>query len=127
VIKPLAIAVVLAFSATGAAQAGVCRGAAPAGAAELRGPVLHVLDGERLCVALGPDPAAWVPLRLADAPQSLDDGRGALMAASFGRDVTCRLVGREDGDVTAVCRTGRGSVGAALATPKILRAGQTWR
>lgn len=126
-IKPLAIAATIALSAAGAAQAAVCRGEAPVGAAELRGPVLHVLDGERLCVALGPDPAQWVALRLADAPPSRDGGRGALMAASFGQDVTCRLIGRGEDDVVAVCRTPRGSIGPRLAAPKIVRAGQTWR
>jgi hypothetical protein len=127
VFKPLAIAALFAFGAAGAAQADVCRGAAPADAAEFRGPVLHVLDGERLCVALSPDPRDWVPVRLADAPAALDGGRGALMAASFGQDVTCRLLGRDEDEFLAVCRTSHGSVGAALATPRLVRAGQAWR
>ncbi|MDZ4376402.1 MAG: hypothetical protein U1C74_33880 [Phenylobacterium sp.] len=130
VLKPFALAALLAFAA-GAAQAAdgasVCRGAAPADVAELHGPVLHVPDADRLCVALSPDPSDWVPLRLADAPNGLETGRGALMAASFGQDATCRVVGRDADGLLAICRTADGPVGARLATPQIIRAGQTWR
>jgi hypothetical protein len=105
----------------------VCRGQVAGDVADLRGPVLHVLDGARLCVAMGPDPSEWVALRLADAPEGSDSSRGALMAASFGQDVVCRLVGRDDEGAVAICRTSKGALGAQLAAPRIIRAGQAWR
>ena len=126
-LKPRAIAALLTLAASGVAQADVCRGEAPMAGEEMRGPVLHVLDGQRLCVALSPDPRNWVPVRLADAPEIAEAGRGALMAASFGQDVTCRIVGREEDGAVAMCRTARGSVGERLSTPRIVRAGQVWR
>jgi micrococcal nuclease len=126
----LGSATFMALALGGAAHAATCGGTAPAGAAEFRGPVLEVLDGERLCVALGPDPSAWVPVRLADAVTRVSTApasRGALMAASFGQDVTCRIVGQDEQGVVAECAGERGSVGARLASRKIIRAGQTWR
>ncbi|WP_337185726.1 hypothetical protein [Phenylobacterium sp.] len=132
-LKPLAIATLLSLAASGAAQADVCRGQAPSAGLEMRGPVLHVLDGQRLCVALSPDPADWVAVRLADAPPVEtveavgETGRGALMAASFGQDVTCRILGEGEDGAVALCRTNRGPVGEQLSKPRIIRAGQAWR
>lgn len=110
-----------------AERAPVCRGEVAGDVAELRGPVLHVLDGARLCVAMGPDPSEWIALRLADAPEGSESARGVLMAASFGQDAVCRLVGRDDEGALAVCRTSNGALGAQLATPMLIRAGQAWR
>ncbi len=118
----------LAFGAS--AHAATCGGAPPAGATEFRGPVLEVLDGERLCVALAPDPSTWVAVRLADARINVSTApapRGALMAASFGQDVTCRIVGRDAEGVIAECHSDRGSVGRLAQTKKILVAGEAWR
>jgi micrococcal nuclease len=124
----LALGAVLALGLGGVAEASICGGEPPSGAAEVRGPVLHVLDGERLCVALGPDPATWVPLRLSDATDpSGVERRGALMAASFGRDVTCRVVGRDESGFVGQCRTSQGSLGQRLDSPRIVRAGLAWR
>jgi hypothetical protein len=92
--------------------------------------VLEVLDGQRLCVALGADPSAWVPVRLADAPIQVSTApapRGPLMAASFGQDVTCRIVGRDESGVVAECRSDRGSVGRLSASRAMADAGRAWR
>jgi len=123
-----ATVVSLAFGAS--AHAATCAGAPPADAVEFRGPVLEVLDGERLCVALAPNPSTWVPVRLADARINVSTGpasRGALMAASFGQDVTCRIVGRDQDGVIAECRSDRGSVGRLAQASKTLIAGEAWR
>lgn len=123
-------AIVLALALGGAAQAATCGGAPPSDTAEFRGPVLEVLDGERLCVALGTDPADWVAVRLADGPTKVSTAtptRGALMAASFGQDVTCRVVGREVDDVVAECFSDRGSIGRLSQAREIIKAGEAWR
>ena len=125
------LALALAFGVGGGvAQAATCGGAPPADADEFRGPVLEVLDGERLCVALGADPSAWVPVRLADAPMKVSTApasRGALMAASFGQDVTCRITGQDEQGLVAQCVSDRGSVGRIAQGPQIIKAGQAWR
>jgi hypothetical protein len=130
ILRAFTTATLLAFALGGAAQAATCGGAPPAEAVEFRGPVLEVLDGERLCVALGADPSLWVPVRLADAPMKVSTApasRGALMAASFGQDVTCRVVGRDDEGLVAQCVSDRGSVGRLSQAPDTIRAGQDWR
>ncbi|MGE5500988.1 MAG: hypothetical protein ACM3W4_03580, partial [Ignavibacteriales bacterium] len=53
--------------ATAASAETPCKGAAPAPGAVLHGPVLHVEDGGRLCVARGFDIESWVEVQLADA------------------------------------------------------------
>lgn len=121
---------VLAFALAGAAQAASCGGEPPAGATEFRGPVLEVLDGDRICVALGPDPSAWAPVRLAEGPtkaSTAPTSRGALMAASFGQDVTCRIVGRDAHGVIAECASDRGSLVRLAQQRRVIKAGQAWR
>ncbi|MBI1197811.1 MAG: hypothetical protein GC203_08105 [Phenylobacterium sp.] len=124
------VAALGALALGGVAEAATCGGEAPADAAEIHGPVLAVLDGQRLCVALGADPASWATVRIADAVTRVSTAppsRGALMAASFGQDVTCRIVGREAGAVVAECRTDRGSVGALAGDAATVEAGRAWR
>jgi hypothetical protein len=129
-LRSLALATVVSLAFGASAHAATCGGAPPADAVEFRGPVLEVLDGERLCVALAPDPSTWVPVRLADARINVSTApapRGALMAASFGQDVTCRIVGRDEEGVIAECRSDRGSVGRLSQARKMLIAGEAWR
>ena len=71
--------------ATGASAESPCKGEAPRAGAILHGPVLHVEDGGRLCVARGFEPDAWIEFQLADAPAEL--ARGTLMSAAFAKDV----------------------------------------
>jgi hypothetical protein len=127
----LLIGALLSASAlTGAAQAGVCRGDAPPEASSIRGPVLHVLDGDTLCVALGPAPTSWVPVRLADQVTRTSTearARGTLMAASFGQDVTCRIVGRAGDALLGDCEAVGGSVSATATRASTIAAGRSWR
>lgn len=120
------VAAGLAFA--GAAEASVCRGSAPQGVVEIRGPVLHVPDGERICVALSPDPSDWVELQVVDmiAESRAGEARGALMAASFGQDVSCRIMQTPSG-AAGVCRTSKGDVARLADTPRIIKAGHAWR
>ena len=123
-------AITLATALCGAAQAAVCRGEAPAGAETIRGPVLHVLDGDTLCVAMGADPSTWVAIRIADGLRNASTAgpeRETLMAASFGQDVTCRIVGQSDGMALGECRTSAGSVADLTSKASFVAAGRDWR
>ncbi|RAK63359.1 hypothetical protein [Phenylobacterium kunshanense] len=128
---PLLIGALLATSAlAGGAQAAVCRGEAPAEATMIRGPVLHVLDGETLCVALGADPSMWVPVRLADdlaKASTAPPARETLMAASFGQDVTCRIVGRDADALLGACEVAAGPVSGLVRKASTVSAGRDWR
>jgi hypothetical protein len=116
----VASAAMLGF-ATGASAEGLCKGEAPQAGATLHGPVLHVEDGGRLCVAKGFDPDAWVEVQLADAPADL--ARGTLMSAAFARDIDCKV----QADGRALCTVDGQSVGALASRPSIQKAGLSWR
>ena len=106
---------------TAASAESLCKGAVPQAGVVFRGPVLHVEEGGRLCVARGFEPDAWVEVRLADAPPEIT--RGALMSTAFARDVDCRM--GEGG--RAVCTVDGQSVGALARRPLAQKAGFTWR
>jgi len=107
--------------ATGASAESLCKGEAPQAGATLRGPVLHVEDGGRLCVAKGFEPDAWIELQLADAPAGL--ARGTLMSAAFAKDVDCKV----QADGRALCTVDGQSVGALASQPSVQKAGLSWR
>lgn len=115
----------------GAAQAAEpCRGKAPGG--EIHGPVLHVVDGERLCVALGDSPDRWVelalaPLALEKAAASAAPSRGALMGVAFAQNATCTVVGRQGGVPLARCRIGGQDVAALVRSPQAVKISRAWR
>ena len=116
----------------GAARAEApCAGPAPGVGAEIHGPVLQVLDSERLCVALGAAPDQWVEVRLAPEPlqktSAYPANRGSLMAVAFARNITCRIVGAEGGLPVAACRLDDRSVRALTREPAAYVAGQAWR
>lgn len=116
----------------GAAQAQTpCQGMAPSVGAEIRGPVLHILDSERLCVALGANPDQWVEVRLAAEPlqktSSHPANRGSLMAVAFAQTLTCRIVEHAGDLPVAACRVDDQSVRALTRQPAAYVAGQAWR
>lgn len=125
----LAIAIAAAAAATllGAGEAS----ASPCGAQALpvghtfRGPVLHVLDGSTLCIAMGPAPSDWAALRISDAPP--ESTRGLLMAVAFAKDVDCTVVETGEAEAVAVCSIGGRRLGALAREPKARRAAGAWR
>lgn len=127
----IAVAAALAVGTQAQAQA-PCAASPPAPGAVVRGPVLHVLDDETLCVALGATPDRWLPLRLIQDPLSpIDRGasssRGALMSVAFGQDVTCRVIAVQAEPATAVCmRKGRSIARQARGTAAVMAA-RDWR
>ncbi|WP_340645664.1 hypothetical protein [Phenylobacterium sp.] len=108
-----------------------CQGSAPAVGAEIRGPVLEVLDSERLCVALGATPDQWVEVALAPEPLQKTSAhpanRGSLMAVAFAQNVTCQIVDMAAGLPVAACRLDDLSVRALTREPAAYTAGQAWR
>lgn len=126
----------------GAAQARQdhpCAGPSPVAGVEIRGPVLHVVDGATLCVALGFETDSWILLRLADAPRhsplqrvsttevAAPNPRGALMQAALAKMATCRTVQGEDGGVEAICDVEGRPLGEALRDPEVVAISYRWR
>ena len=132
-VRNIAILVVALGACAGAARAGPCAAPAPAVGAEIHGPVLHVLDGKRLCVALGETPDRWVELTLNDAGlvEAADvtdpNPRGTLMALAFAQNVTCKVTGIEAGHAVAACSLD----GRPLADParkrQAIKLSELWR
>jgi hypothetical protein len=134
----LTASVALLAPAGEARAAAPCAGPAPVAGVEIKGPVLHVIDGSTLCVALGFEPDTWIPLRLADEPHarplrkaSAADApprsRGVLMEAAFARMAVCRTVEAGDGGVAAVCEVEGKPLGPVLDDPQVIAASQSWR
>ncbi|MBV9994571.1 MAG: hypothetical protein JO127_05095 [Caulobacteraceae bacterium] len=78
-----------------------CSATAPSPGQAFSGPVLQVLDGRTLCVALGPSPSQWVRVAMADAGP--DATLESLRSLVFARKIDCMTVGQEGGAVRAVC------------------------
>ena len=113
------------------AHAGMCGGQAPAVGAQLKGPVLQVIDGQRLCVATDASPNTWVEVQVVDPAlvraSSADDAKGRLMAAAFARDAVCVITGANGGRATAACTIEGERLGVRLNQPEIIKAAQNWR
>lgn len=133
-IRTFGIAIVALFA--GAAQAhaaDLCAAASPAVGAEIHGPVLHVVDGRRFCIALGDTPDRWVELELADqgliraAAHADANPRGALMSVAFAQNVTCKVVGAANGRPLATCAIDGQALGALAAKSQAISSGRAWR
>jgi micrococcal nuclease len=127
----LAAATLFVLSA-GQALAGPCAGRAPEPGQTFRGPVLHVEDGERICVALGATPDSWAPVVLADSAlktvsTSGADPRRTLMASTFARDVDCRVLDVVAGEALAACSLDGRPLGALMREPAAMTASAAWR
>ena len=102
-----------------------CAAAPPATGADFSGPVLQVIDGRTLCIAQGPTPDRWVRVRLAGVHDR--EGRGALMAASFARDLTCRAVRRDEDGVVASCSLSGTPLGQVVSGEAATVQAASWR
>lgn len=113
------------------AQDDVCRGQAPAPGKVLRGPVLHVIDGQRLCIALDALPSRWVEVQVTQHPllqaSTNTNARGTLMAAAFGQDAVCMVTGQVDGRPLAACMIGGEDIAQRLRQPEAIKIGLAWR
>lgn len=114
------------------AQADVCRGPAPQAGEVVTGVVLHVVDGQRLCLADGPTPDRWTEVVL-DSAQigKVSDGgaawaKTAVMSAAFGKKLTCRVEGISAGRPVARCIVGGVSLAQALSAPGAAKQVAEW-
>lgn len=124
-----AVLAVLAFGAPALAQgpqSQTCRAPAPAAGQTVTGPVLHVIDGRTLCIAQGPTPDRWIPLRISPSVAALPLDRERLMAAAFSRSLICTVTG--GGPVrTATCTLAGRPLEALLAEPATMMEAKSWR
>ena len=70
------------------ALADTCEGHAPATGAKIEGVVLHVEDGQRLCLAKGPTPDQWTEVQVLQGSETVRDvqiAKASLMNAAFPR------------------------------------------
>lgn len=125
-------AAALAF-ASSPVEGGPCRGAAAQAGAVVAGVVLHVIDGERLCLADGPTVDRWVEMRLSagDLRTIADDDRSgakaALMGAAFGKKLSCRVEGVTAGRAVASCTLNGAPLADLMASPAARRDAAAWR
>lgn len=102
-----------------------CSAALPKRGSVFSGPVLQVLDGTTLCVAEGPTPEQWIRVRLEGAGRTAS--RGALMAASFAKDIICTSRRRVDQTVIARCEFDGDDLAMLAATAAAKTEGPSWR
>lgn len=106
--------------------------------ATFEGPVVHVIDGDSLCVAVGPGHENWVEVRLGDfyaaeasepggpaaraALERLALGRKAVCVASLGTHdriaARCRIDGRPLGEMLRAAGVSEGGRAAGLGAPR---------
>lgn len=103
-----------------------CRAPAPAAGQIISGPVLHVIDGRTLCIAQGPTPDRWIPLRISPAWTALPVDRERLMAATFAQSLTCKVTGGGAVKVATCTLAGR-PLEALLTEPATVTQAKTWR
>jgi hypothetical protein len=115
-----------ALTLAGPALAQTCQAPAPAVGQTVSGPVLHVMDGRTLCIARGPTPEQWIPLRISPPAFALPVDRERLMAAAFSQSLTCTITGR--GLVkTATCTLAGRPLQALLTEPATVTQAKAWR
>lgn len=111
----------------GPVLAQTCQANAPAAGEIVSGPVLHVIDGQTLCVALGPTPDRWVPLRISAAVASLPVDRERLMAAAFSQSLDCRITGGRGPVKAATCTLAGRPLDTLLSDPATVTQARAWR
>jgi micrococcal nuclease len=97
------------------------------------GPVTYVGDGDSLCVAVGPSPADWVEVRIADfyAPELHEPGgqeaKAALERIAKGREVECRAIRQSYDRVVARCALQGASLGDGMRAAGVTESGDQGR
>lgn len=86
---------------------------------QFSGTVVHVIDGDSLCVAIGPGQDSWVEVRLADffAPEMRAGGaqaKGALERLAMGRRADCVAGSTSYDRIVAQCQVDGRRLGDSL-------------
>jgi endonuclease YncB( thermonuclease family) len=96
------------------------------------GPVVQVLDGDSLCVAVGKGPQNWVEVRLSDfyAPESREPGgpeaKAALGRIALGKVATCVSKNRTYDRIAARCTIGGRALGELLTAAGVAQGGRAY-
>lgn len=94
------------------------------------GPVVRVLDGDSLCVAVGNGPTSWVEVRLVDfyAPESSETGglaaKAALEQIALGKVANCRAGPQSYDRVVSACTISGGSIGQMMRVAGVAQGGR---
>lgn len=107
-----------------------CAAPKPAAGVSFSGPVLQVIDGRRVCVALSPDPKDWIevaPVGVTPVSSGDDDARALLMASTFSRRIDCVAEDPRGRAVAAVCTVDGLTLTDALQAQKAGPEWKTWR
>ncbi len=94
------------------------------------GPVVRVLDGDSLCVAVGDGPSNWVEVRLSDfyAPESnAPDGpaaKRALERIALGRRANCTAGAQSYDRVVSACTISGRSIGELMRAAGVAEGGR---
>lgn len=112
-------------------QASACGAPIPPEGVSFSGPVLQVIDGERLCVATGPSPQDWIEVRPVGlrpaAALPAAQARALLMSATFSRRLDC-VAGQRIGEaVAAVCTVEGGALPAEMQAARARPGWTEWR
>ncbi|CAN5194506.1 hypothetical protein BH10PSE4_BH10PSE4_38690 [soil metagenome] len=118
---------IIALTVAAPALAETCRGPAPAVGQMVSGPVMHVLDGRTLCVAQGPTPDQWIPLRISSSVALMADDREKLMATAFAQSLRCEVTGGRGATRTAACTLEGRPLDSLLADPAVVTLAKAWR
>lgn len=96
------------------------------------GPVVQVLDGDSLCVAVGKGPQNWVEVRLSDfyAPESHEPGgpgaKAALSRIALGKVATCVSKNRTYDRIAARCTIGGRALGELMSVAGVAQGGRAF-
>ena len=104
-----------------------CRATAPTVGQTVSGPVLHVIDGQTLCIALGPTPDQWIPLRVSASATPLPADRERLMAATFSQALECRITSGRGAVKAAACTLAGRPLDSLLQEPATITQAKAWR
>lgn len=139
-IRSLGLAAVLLLCGAGQALADPCKAIPDSGpmptflykGRSFSGPVVQVLDGDSLCVAVGKGPQNWVEVRLSDfyAPESHELGgpeaKAALGRIALGKVATCVSKNRTYDRIAARCTIGGRGLGQLLTAAGVPQGGRAY-
>ncbi|MGZ8362701.1 MAG: hypothetical protein ACXW3D_02470 [Caulobacteraceae bacterium] len=124
----IAAAAIALATAPAPAASSPCTGTPAQAGAVVTGTVLHVIDGDRLCLASGPTPDQWTELRINTLYQhSVADrdpayGKAQLMNVSFGKQLTCEVSAKG----VAECAADGQKLTDLMAAPGAAQAALKW-
>lgn len=117
-IRLITIAALFTLGAAAPAIASPCLGKTPAAGAKLQGTVLHVEDGQRLCLANGPTPDQWTEVEVLGTLETVADAqvaKASLMTVAFAKKMNCVVTTVVDGHASARCAVDKKTVASLIS------------